>query len=140
MTVDEITSLKNLPFPEATTKIEPPLKPSELPPEKEPWSTLASEEADELAQKSELAAAQAEIDAKNKLNLFNTEGTAADKVAADHAAADAKEAELRAKVAEEVAEEQARWATEQGELRFANRILATDPSLYQADADTTLPK
>lgn len=132
--------LKDLPFPEAETKIEPPLKPSELPPEKEAWSTQAYEESSKLAHESELEAAQAEIDAKKKLQLFNTDGTAAEKVAADDAALDAKELEHRAEIAQEIAAEQAQWATEQGELRTANRILETDPKLYETDFSTTLPK
>lgn len=109
-------------------------------PHKTPWSTLASQEADQLAHQAELQAAQAEIDAKDKLGLFEKENTAADKVAADDAEKEAKELELRAKVAEEIAEEQAQWAVEQGELRTANRILATDPELWQTDENTTLPK
>lgn len=109
-------------------------------PHKTPWSTLASQEADQLAHQAELDAAQAEIDARSKLGLFEKENTAADKVAADEAAKEAKELELRAKVAEEIAEEQAQWAVEQGELRTANNILATDPQLWQTDEDMTLPK
>lgn len=109
-------------------------------PQKTPWSTRAAQQADQLAQQAELAAAQAEIDAQKKQSLFEQEDTAQDKVDADHAARQAKELELRAKVAEEIAEEQAQWATEQGELRTANHILAADPTLWQVDENTTLPK
>ncbi|MBD5559051.1 MAG: hypothetical protein HDQ87_01630, partial [Clostridia bacterium] len=50
------------------------------------------------------------------------------------------ELELRAKVAEQIAAEQAEWAVEQGELRTANHILEKDPELWNVDENTTLPK
>lgn len=132
--------LKDQPFPDATTKIEPPITPSEEKPMAEAWSTKAADMTEKLAHESELQAAQAEIDAKNKLNLFSTDGTAAEKVAADDAALDAKEMEKRAQIAEEIASETAQWATEQGELRMANHILEVDPNLYETDSKTTLPR
>lgn len=128
-----------LPAPTAGEDRPQVLNDSDLP-HKTPWSTLASQEADDLAHQAELQAAQAEIDARSKMSLFEKENTAADKVAADDAAKEAKELGLRAKVAEEIAEEQAQWAVEQGELRTANHILATDPQLWQTDENTTLPR
>lgn len=129
------------PLPQPSPKEDQPqtLTEADLP-HKTPWSTLASQEADQLAHEAALQAAQAEIDAKNKLSLFQKEDTAEDKVAADTAAREAKELERRAEVAEEIAQEQAQWALEQGELRTANHILATDPQLWQTDENTTLPK
>lgn len=138
--LDKLTVLKNDPLPGQTAGAAPQSGAAAENPQKAPWSVTASQEADQLARQSELDAAQAEIDAKNKLALFNKDGTAEEKVAAQEAEKEAKELELRAQMAEEVAAEQARWATEQGELLTANKILEQHPDLYDVDQNTTLPK
>lgn len=138
--MDKLTVLKNDPLPGQTAGAAPQSGAAAENPQKAPWSVTASQEADQLARQSELDAAQAEIDAKNKLALFNKDGTAEEKVAAQEAEKEAKELELRAQMAEEVAAEQARWATEQGELLTANKILEQHPDLYDVDQNTTLPK
>lgn len=137
--MEKVTALKNDPFPAQSTGS------ASQPAATESsagllWSVTASQEADQLAHQSELQAAQAEIDAKNKEALFSKAGTAEEKVAALEAEKEAKEMELRAQMAEQIAAEQAQWATEQGELRMANQILEKDPALYDVDQNTTLPR
>lgn len=137
--MEKVTALKNDPFPAQSTGS------ASQPAATESsagllWSVTASQEADQLAHQSELQAAQAEIDAKNKEALFSKDGPAEEKVAALEAEKEAKEMALRAQMAEQIAAEQAQWATEQGELRMANQILEKDPALYDVDQNTTLPR